>query len=109
MTTTVTETTTTKTTTKSTTARGYGWAHQKARKAALAWAVGSDCTRCGEKIESTEGIHYDHNDDRTGYLGWAHAYCNCKAGSDKAHRIRRTTVTKTTTTTTITTTITEEI
>ena len=72
----------------STTARGYGWAHQKARKAALPYAVGSACTRCGGVIESTVGIHYDHSDDRTYYLGWAHASCNVKAGARKARALQ---------------------
>lgn len=73
----------------STTRRGYGWEHQKARKAALAsFVVGQPCVRCGKPMTSKRGLELDHNDDRTGYNGLAHAYCNRKAGGEKSQRQR---------------------
>ena len=71
-----------------TTARGYGAEHIKAR--AKAWAALPDwsaCVRCGgvlwkhakefdSKGRIRSAIQYDHNDQRTGYLGFSHRECN---------------------------------
>lgn len=72
----------------STTQRDYGAQHQRLRKALLHTAVGSPCTRCTEPITSTRDAHLDHNDDRNGYAGWAHARCNLSAGATKGNRDR---------------------
>lgn len=78
--------------TATTTERGYGYAHQQERarwqqlidRAHLdGWGV--DCVRCGEAV--TGDWHLDHNEDRSGYLGPAHATCNLSAaGKAGAHR-----------------------
>lgn len=66
-----------------TTARGYGSAHQKLRAKLLPHAYGKPCTRCGKPMLQGQALHFDHTDDRTGYLGFAHADCNRKAGARK--------------------------
>lgn len=75
---------------KSTTQRGYGWDHQKARKAALAaFVVGQPCVRCGKPLASKRGLELDHDDDdRSRYRGLAHAACNRRAGGEKSQRQR---------------------
>lgn len=67
----------------STTARGYGSDHAKARKAAAATHQPTDpCTRCGKPLGPMgPWLHYDHNAQRTGYLGFAHSSCNRQAGA----------------------------
>ena len=71
----------------STTARGYGYQHQQARKRALAeFTRGQPCARCGQPIFNARGAELDHNEDRTGYIGLSHAYCNRKAGGEKSTR-----------------------
>ena len=71
----------------STTRRGYGTQHQRTRKAwARHVATGTlHCTRCDELITPDQAWHLDHSDDRTTYLGPAHAHCNTSAGGKKAH------------------------
>lgn len=61
----------------------YGSQHMKARKAAAAQHNPADpCTRCGRPLGLMgPWLHYDHNRTRTGYLGFAHATCNRKAGA----------------------------
>ena len=73
----------------STTARGYGSQHQKARKAAAARHHPSDpCTRCHQPLgPMSPDLHLDHTDDRRGYLGFACADCNRKAGARKGNRV----------------------
>ena len=61
----------------------YGAAHAKARKQ---WAAAHDpsdpCTRCRRPLgPMSSALHLDHNRDRTGYLGFAHARCNVTAGA----------------------------
>lgn len=58
--------------------RGYGTQHQAARRAAAALHTPSDpCSRCGQPLgPMSRHLHYDHTDDRTGYLGFSHAACN---------------------------------
>lgn len=72
-----------------TTARGYGQQHTKARAAAFARLPEvSPCCRCGKPMfkwakdkHGKSALHYDHNAARTGYLGFAHALCNRRAGA----------------------------
>ncbi|MCP2339179.1 hypothetical protein [Actinomadura rupiterrae] len=76
----------------STTARGYGTAHQTLRRqllADLAACPGQPCTRCGHPMYPDQALHLDHEDDRSGYRGLAHAACNVRAGAIKGNRQRR--------------------
>jgi hypothetical protein len=76
----------------------YGSAHAKARKAAAARHSPADpCTRCGHALGPMgPGLHLDHSDDRSYYLGFAHGSpcptcrvrCNVRAGA-KAGRERQ--------------------
>ena len=66
--------------------RGYDATHDRARRRAARTVVGTPCARCGVPIKAGEAWHYDHNDDRTGYLGPSHARCNTSAGGKAAHR-----------------------
>lgn len=63
------------------TQRGYGREHEAERaKWGPIIATGTvHCVRCGELIEPGAKWHPDHTDDRTGYLGPAHARCNLRA------------------------------
>ncbi|WP_041253567.1 hypothetical protein [Frankia sp. EAN1pec] len=76
-----------------TTERGYGYAHRRERARRLPSAWGTPCTRCGQALVRGQEIHLDHTEDRTGYLGFAHARCNRLAGASKggraSHRGRR--------------------
>lgn len=69
-------------------ARGYGIEHVRARKAAAARHQAMDpCVRCGRPLGPMGSwLHYDHNDDRTGYLGFAHARCNRREGARQGRR-----------------------
>jgi hypothetical protein len=69
----------------STTERGYGYDHQKLRAALLPYAYGKPCHHCGELMLTGQDLDLDHTDDRTAYRGMAHATCNRKVGSAKAH------------------------
>jgi len=58
--------------------RGYGNRHKELRKA---WkrkveAGTETCRRCGMTIDPWEPWDLDHADDRVGYLGPSHRYCN---------------------------------
>jgi len=44
------------------------------------------CARCGLPIQRDAEWALDHNDERTGYLGPSHKYCNNQAGGQAAHR-----------------------
>lgn len=68
--------------------RGYGTAHQRERKrwVGVVEAGSAFCSRCGGPIAPGSAWHLDHSDDRSRYLGAAHARCNVKAGSRKAAR-----------------------
>ena len=73
---------------KTTTARGYGAAHQRARRDALkALQDGDPCSRCGRPMYRGQDLDLDHTDDRTGYRGLAHRRCNQIAGAKKGGRI----------------------
>lgn len=82
----------------STTERGYGTKHQQDRTAAAARHRPSDpCARCGHQLGPMgPWLHYDHNDQRTGYLGFSHGArrcpicghrCNKRAGAIKGAKI----------------------
>lgn len=75
--------------------RGYGYRdHQKPRAQAFAalpeW---SPCCRCHRTMwkwakdeRGRSALHWDHNDQRDGYLGFAHDTCNRKAGAANGGR-----------------------
>lgn len=80
-------------------ARGYDAEHRKARAAAAAVHDPSDpCARCGHALGPMGSwLHYDHNADRTGYLGFSHGQhpcpdcgrrCNVRAGAIEGNRRR---------------------
>jgi hypothetical protein len=82
----------------SNTERDYGTKHQKARKAAARQHNPTDpCARCGHALGPMgPWLHYDHNDTRSGYLGFSHGTqpcpvcgkrCNIRAGASKGARI----------------------
>lgn len=83
----------------SATARGYGKLHKQQRAAAAAQHHPADpCARCGHALGPMgPWLHFDHNDARTGYLGFSHGgpcpacgqRCNLKAGAQKGRRLQR--------------------
>jgi hypothetical protein len=73
---------------ENTTAAGYGNSHQKLRKALLPSAYGTPCVRCGKPMLKGQKLHLDHNDTRTGWLGFSHAACNLRAAAKKARAIQ---------------------
>lgn len=91
---------------QSTTGRGYGWAHQQARRQALAALHdGAPCPRCGRPMWRVQAklLDLDHTDDRAGYHGLAHRGCNRRAGQARSAQVQRrrtrdTSVTRSTTT-----------
>jgi hypothetical protein len=62
----------------------YAWPHQRARAtAARSHHPSHRCTRCGQPLgPMSRALHYDH-DETGGYLGFAHARCNLRAGAAK--------------------------
>ena len=71
--------------------RGYGYAHQQARKvwAAKVEAGSVSCARCAGPISPGSEWHLDHDDeDRTRYVGASHAKCNTSAGGQHSGRVR---------------------
>lgn len=82
------------------TERGYGWAHQRRRKA---WvpkvATGRvKCWRCGEPIAIGQDWDLGHDDyDRRRYRGPEHARAkDCAAGGNRSTRSRQAPPTDTT-------------
>lgn len=83
----------------STAGRGYGRSHERARAAAaLIHSPTDPCVRCGHALGPMgPWLHFDHNDARTGYLGFSHGRpcqvcgqrCNLKAGAQKGRRLQR--------------------
>jgi hypothetical protein len=79
---------------RSTSERGYGSTHIKARASAARHHSPTDlCARCSHPL-GTMGphLHYDHNGNRTGYLGFSHGSepcptcglrCNLVAGAQE--------------------------
>jgi hypothetical protein len=68
---------------RSTTERGLGSSHQRNRSRWARVVVGGAVarTRWGPSIARGEAWDLDHRDDRSGYLGPAHASCNRRAGA----------------------------
>jgi hypothetical protein len=61
----------------STTARGYGNYHQQMRKYLIStFQPGQPCPRCQEPINTGDPVDLDHTDDRAGYIGLTHRWCN---------------------------------
>jgi hypothetical protein len=71
-----------------TTKGGWGNQHQKLRAALLPQAYGTPCVRCGKLMLPGQDLHLDHNDTRTGWLGFSHAACNLRAAARKARAIQ---------------------
>ena len=71
--------------------RGYGSTHDARRRQVkpLVDSGNAVCSRCGNPISPREQWHLDHTDDRTGYLGVAHAYCNLRAAGIKTAKLRK--------------------
>jgi 5-methylcytosine-specific restriction endonuclease McrA len=71
---------------RSTTAKGLGWAHQRARAAALAALVpGTPCPYCRRPMLPGQALDLDHLIPRSrggagGPVRLAHASCNRRAG-----------------------------
>ena len=67
-----------------TSSRGYGSAHQRARRswAKVVAAGQAHCTRCGGLILPSMKWHLDHDDtDRRRYRGVSHERCNVAASN----------------------------
>jgi hypothetical protein len=71
-----------------TTKGGWGSKHQKLRAVLLPSAYGKPCARCGQPMLPGQELHLDHNDDRTGWIGFSHARCNVRAAARKARAIQ---------------------
>jgi hypothetical protein len=67
--------------------RGYGAAHVRARRKALAaFMEGDPCARCGRPMSAEDELHLDHDDrDRSKYLGLSHAFCNLSWAGKRRH------------------------
>ena len=60
----------------------YGYAHQQARKRALAaHHDGDTCHLCGEPMYQDQGLALDHTIDGTAYRGLTHSWCNSLDGA----------------------------
>ena len=70
---------------KSTSARGYGYKHRQLRAELLPFAIGRPYNRCGQPMNPGQPLDLDHNDNRDGYRGFAHAKCNRRAGANKVN------------------------
>jgi hypothetical protein len=71
--------------------RGYGKPHQRLR-ALVARQVAAGvayCSRCGGWIPPGTPFDLDHSDDRNGYLGASHRYCNRSSGARRANALRQ--------------------
>lgn len=76
--------------TGSTEARGYGAAHrrERARWAPIVARGDATCCLCDDPIAPSDAWHLDHQPDRSGYRGVAHATCNLRDGARRGNRIR---------------------
>ena len=71
--------------------RGYGSVHDARRRQVkpLVNSGNAVCSRCGCPISPRERWHLDHTDNRQGYLGVSHAYCNLQAAGIKTAKLRK--------------------
>jgi hypothetical protein len=75
--------------------RGYGTSHRKQRAIAFKKLPEySPCCRCKKPMwkhakndRGVSALHFDHNDQRNGYLGFSHESCNVKAGASKGAQV----------------------
>lgn len=78
-----------------TTTVGLGYAHQQARRAAIAaMPDGTPCGYCGRPMYRTQQLHYDHVipralGGRDGPRRLTHAACNIRAGQRLGAQLRR--------------------
>jgi hypothetical protein len=69
--------------------RGYGPAHRRARRAALATHQdGTPCHLCGLPMSRDQALDLDHDPGTTTYRGLAHAHCNRADGGRRGNRMR---------------------
>jgi hypothetical protein len=70
--------------------RGYGSVHDARRRQVtpLVDSGNAVCSRCGNPISPREQWHLDHADNRQGYIGVAHKYCNLRAAGIKTAQLR---------------------
>ena len=68
--------------------RGYGAAHQATRAELLPLAYGTRCPHCDEFMFPHHDLHLDHTEDRTGYVGIVHAYCNTSDAARRGNTLR---------------------
>lgn len=68
----------------------YGQSHQVMRRTLIDLMIDGEtkCARCRKPMWRSQRLHLDHNDDRTGYLGLSHAYCNSAAAGQKAQKLQ---------------------
>jgi len=85
-----------------TTQRGYGSAHQKKLRQALAnWKRGQPCAQCGQPIwciyaliwqdgitRKISTVDLGHTPDRSGYIGLTHRSCNRSEGAIRGNKTR---------------------
>lgn len=74
-----------------TVARGYGAAHKRERErwAPLVAAGRAICVRCDQPIEAGSTFDLDHNEERNGWNGPSHVYCNRSAGAKNRNAMYR--------------------
>ena len=60
--------------------------HLRKRWARQVAAGGVCCARCGLPIGPEDAFDLDHTQDRSGYLGVSHRYCNRSAGGRRRGR-----------------------
>lgn len=68
----------------------YGASHRAMRRHLIANLIDGEtrCVRCRRPLTKAMKLHLDHTDDRRGYLGLAHAFCNESAAGRKGRRVQ---------------------
>lgn len=77
--------------------RGLGYLHKQLRAAAIQELLDNEsrgdppplCHFCGKPMSTNQKLHLDHNTERTGYRGLAHAGCNTRDGANKVNRSKK--------------------